>query len=245
MEGQKAATGFKAGWDRAMAAGKNGAGLGGRTSAFFSSDDIKAEKNARKANNAEGRGTTGIRKDAVKAAKKGGADAGRDTALGSLRSRNNGKTKEITVGGKTQTYKAPTLKDEQWDEVGKTYDEVYAKTNNVATATEAASGKVREFGGTALDASEKETLLNEQTKTTGFDMAALGGAVMGAGMALGGLSMLFSSLGMDEAAEATSTLSAVFMGLGMVMSVMPAIAKALGMSFSTAGMQISIAGWSA
>ena len=244
IEGQKAATGFRAGWNRAMAAGKNGAGVGGRALAFFNSDDIKAEKNTRKANNAEGLGITGIRKDAVKAAKKGGADAGRDTALGSLRSRNSGKSKEIKVAGKTETYTAPILKDEQWDEVGKTYDDVYAKTNNVATATEAASNKVREFGGTALDASEKEALLNEQAKTTGFDMAALGGAVMGVGTALGGLSMLFSSLGMDEAAEDVSKISAIFMGLGMVMSVMPAIAKALGMSFTKAGVQISVAGWS-
>ena len=65
---------------------------------------------------------------------------------------------------------------------------------------------------------------------------------MGAGAALGGLSAIFSALGMEEAAEATSTLAAVFMGLGTVMTTLSSIAPMLGMSFTTAGVQITTAG---
>jgi hypothetical protein len=51
----------------------------------------------------------------------------------------------------------------------------------------------------------------------------MGGAMMGAGVALGMLAALFESLGWDEAAEGTQTLAAVFIGLGTVLSVVSSI----------------------
>jgi hypothetical protein len=96
-----------------------------------------------------------------------------------------------------------------------------------------------------MNTEEKTRLAGEQAKTTGLDFQAMGGAVMGVGMALGGLSMLFNSLGMEEEAETVSKISAAFMGLGMVLSTLPMLAKALGMSFTKAGVRISVAGHTA
>ena len=73
-------------------------------------------------------------------------------------------------------------------------------------------------------------------------MGALGGAVMGVGGALGMLAALMSKLGMEEEAEAVSTVAMVFMTLGTVLTTLNNIAPMLGVSFTTAGAQIATAG---
>lgn len=72
-----------------------------------------------------------------------------------------------------------------------------------------------------------------------INLRGIGTAAMGAGAALGGLSALFSSLGMEDAAKATSFLAASLMTLGSVMQVLTIIAPKMGMSFTTAGIEIA------
>jgi methyl-accepting chemotaxis protein len=85
-------------------------------------------------------------------------------------------------------------------------------------------------------------MVAEQTNGLNLNMGALGGAAMGVGGALGLLSSLMASLGFEEEAEVVGTLAAVFMGLGSVMTLLSTIAPMLGMSFTTAGVQITVAG---
>jgi len=59
-----------------------------------------------------------------------------------------------------------------------------------------------------------------------------------AGGALGLLASLFENLGMDKAAEATSVLATVFMGLGSVISVLTTVFPALSKATIVAGGKI-------
>jgi hypothetical protein len=106
----------------------------------------------------------------------------------------------------------------------------------------AANGKVKELNGTLMTSSQTEQMMAEQTNGLQLNMGALGGAAIGVGGALSLLSSLFGALGMDEAAESTGILASIFIGLGSVMSTLSLIAPKLGMSFTTAGIQITIAG---
>ena len=69
-----------AGWNRTIQTAKSGGGVGAMTKAFFSSDAIRDEKNARKAANAEALAGKGIRKRAV-AAEKANPGSGKMTAM--------------------------------------------------------------------------------------------------------------------------------------------------------------------
>ena len=108
---------------------------------------------------------------------------------------------------------------------------------------DAAIKKYEELGGSLLTLEEKEKLVQQQSRTLGTDFAAAGQAAMGVGAALGLLSGLFESLGMDEAAETTQMLAGVFMGLGTVLSILPSIITFVGTVATTTGITVQAAWW--
>jgi hypothetical protein len=73
-------------------------------------------------------------------------------------------------------------------------------------------------------------------------MGALSGVAMGAGSVLGIFASLLQKAGLEDEAEFVSTLASSFMVLGTVMTTLSSIAPMMGMSFTTAGVQISNAG---
>ena len=72
----------------------------------------------------------------------------------------------------------------------------------------------------------------------------VGGAALGAGVAVGLLSNYFSDLGMDEAAKWVGYASTALTGLGTAITAIIPIWNALGAHATKAGIEISIAGWS-
>ena len=87
--------------------------------------------------------------------------------------------------------------------------------------------------------------LSTPIKTFELDMKAVSQAMIGVGAATGLLSSLLSALGFEDAAEGVSKAATVFMGLGSIMSLLTTIAPILGMSFTSAGIQIATAGFTA
>lgn len=141
--------------------------------------------------------------------------------------------------GEIRNLNKDNLTDDQIDEIAKAYD---SAGDDISKAMDNANAKTKELGGTLMDAGQKSQMLGEQANGLALNMGALGGAAMGVGATLGMLTQLFESLGMEDAAKATSILAGVFMGLGTVMMTLSSIAPLLGMSFTTAGIQITAAG---
>lgn len=126
--------------------------------------------------------------------------------------------------------------------VSQAYDKVIAENGTLEEAVEAANIAVREQGGTLMDSEQAAQMAAEQTNGLALNMGALGGAAMGLSGALGLIAAGLEEIGLEEFAGPASVLASTFMVLGTVMTTLSSIAPMLGMSFTTAGIQITKAG---
>lgn len=163
------------------------------------------------------------------------------------------KNPELVQGIKTdylaeawdQNQEGFTSGEMDFSKITTAYDEVIQKGGDTQVAAAAANAELQKMGGVMIQTGTNSQVASQGIQAAALNMQAMGQAAMGVGATLGLLSNLFDSLGMEDAAKATSTLAAVFMGLGTVMTTLSTIAPMLGMSFTTAGIQISTAGFTA
>ena len=221
QSGQQAGQGFVAGFKNAIAAKKDG---GSALKGFFTSGE-----NGQIIDGKFRGGKTPLTKKGKeqRAQRQKAVDQEKDIFMSSVREKNKGNE---------------SFDDAALDKAGAVYDEIIQKGGSAKDAADGANASLKEMGvelGTAGENAE-QTSLGLQGAT--LNMGALGGAAMAVGGSLGLLASLFESLGMEEEAEAVGVLAAVFMGLGTVMTTLSSIAPMLGMSFTTAGVQITTAG---
>ena len=204
LEGQKAGTGFKAGWNRAMATGKQGGGFMARTGSFFYSKDLQAQRLSGRFAKAEGKALARLQSGAV------GAQDPRAHTIGTITGLNT------------------NLTPEQTSQIVQEYDTVYAKTNDVAQASAAAGAKVQAMGGTLLSTGEKAKLSGGMMKMAGLDFKAMGSSAMGASMAIGLLASWFDQMGWEGAAETARDIASGVMLVGLAFMILPPVFSAVG-----------------
>ena len=106
------------------------------------------------------------------------------------------------------------------------FDGVIAKGGSLKKAAKAANAELKKMGLTAVELGKDFEEPIAGTKKLSFNMGSLSTAIIGAGAAAGMLSGLFSSLGMDEAAETTAKISQYVSLIGVGLKTIPgAIAK--------------------
>lgn len=117
----------------------------------------------------------------------------------------------------------------------KTYEETFKNQKDVKVAAAEATKEFERQGGTLVNAKQEQEILSKSTKKLGVDYKALGGAVMGAGAAFGGLAVLLSAVGLDEAAEEVGKISGILMGLGAIISFLGPAVQGLAGKIAAAG----------
>ena len=237
QSGQKAGQGFVAGFKNAINAQKAG---GSVLEGFFTTGPA-AEVNGKNIKPTKGIGGKFAKARDEKIQKKYEDKYKDESKNRILKQDASDATKRKNFLGEISD-KNKDMSSDNFKEITQVYDDVYKETQNVGQAMDAANAKTRELNGTLLDSEQTIEMTAEQSSGLSLNMGALGGAATGVGGALGLFASLLEKLGMEEEAKAVGVLAAVFMGLGTVMSLLSSIAPILGMSFTTAGVQITTAG---
>ena len=133
------------------------------------------------------------------------------------------------------------LTDGQLKEANKAFDETYQATGNVNKSMDAMAQKTQQLGGTIQNTNGETIQFAETQQKLKINTAAVGGALMGAGAAAGGLAAIFSTLGMEEEAETASKLAVVLFGVGAAIQFIGPLLEGLGNKLISMGAKVSTA----
>ena len=107
---------------------------------------------------------------------------------------------------------------------------------------EAANAKVKEFGGTIKVTDGMIEKSGGRLSKLSLDYQTAGTAAIAAGTAFMAVGNILRDAGYEEAGKTLQILGTTITGVGTAMMVLPKIAKAIGVSFTTAGIKTGTAG---